>query len=145
MQPKILIVDDDKNIVKMLVYKFNKNFKVQFALRAKAALEIIKEDFPDVMLIDCMMPEMDGMELAEEVRKMGRPVPIVMLTAKNDADTIFTAAKKVDDYIVKPFEFADVLARVLITLLKYKQEQINTLEQKIKTMTNSSTKAIEPG
>lgn len=143
MQPKILIVDDDKNIVKMLVYQFNKNFTVRFALRGEAALEIIKEDFPDVILIDCMMPEMSGMELADEIRKMGKPVPIVMLTAKNDPDTIFNAAKKVDDYIVKPFEFADVLARVLIALLKYKQEQIGRLEQKIEKMTNSSIKVID--
>lgn len=135
MMLKILIVDDDKNVVKMLAYKFKKYFSVQFAYNGAAALETIEADFPDVILLDYMMPEMSGPELAGEILKLGRPVPILMLTAKNDTQTIVNVAKIVDDYIIKPFDFNDVLIRVLMALLKFKEEQIKDLKAELQGRT----------
>ena len=132
---KILVVDDDKSIVKLLVHKFKKyekDFSVQFAYNGATALEIVKADCPDIAIIDYIMPEMSGAELVKEIRKLGKKMPIIMLTVKSDPRSVLNVAKSVDDYILKPFDFTDVLARVLKLLLKYKDQRIQELEQKLK-------------
>lgn len=134
MQQKILIVDDDESIVKLLVHKFKKyekDFSVQSAHSGATALEIIKKESPNLAIIDYVMPEMSGSELVEEIRKLGINIPIIMLTVKRDRSDVISVAKSVDDYILKPFDANEVMMRTSRLLLRYKDMLIQKLERKL--------------
>jgi two-component system, OmpR family, response regulator MprA len=110
---RILAVDDDAEILDVLSrgLKFE-GYEVDTAEDGEKALTRFKETAPDLVLLDVMMPGMDGLEVAREIRKM-RDTPVLMLTAKDAVtDKVAGLDAGADDYIVKPFEFDELLARV---------------------------------
>lgn len=109
----VLVVDDDKNICELLrLYLEKEGYAVHLAHDGKAALTAFSEQQPDFILLDIMLPFMDGWQVCKEIRKTSA-VPIVMLTAKGEtADTITGLELGADDYVVKPFDPKEVLARI---------------------------------
>lgn len=111
---KILVVDDDKEIVELLsIYVKNEGYEVIKAHDGKEALsKIATHPEIDLMILDIMMPKMDGMEVVKELRKESQ-IPIIMLTAKTtDMDKIQGLIAGADDYVTKPFNPLEIMARV---------------------------------
>lgn len=110
---RILIADDDKDICDLLeIYVKNEGFEVEKAYDGQEALDKIDENELDCLILDVMMPKKDGLEVVKEVRKDSQ-LPILMLSAKTaDVDKIRGLANGADDYVVKPFNPLEVVARV---------------------------------
>ena len=110
---KILIVDDEKLIVKGLKFSLEQDgLSVDSAYDGEEALNLIRENKYDIVLLDLMLPKMSGYEVCQEVRSFS-DVPIVMLTAKSDdMDKILGLEYGADDYITKPFNILEVKARI---------------------------------
>lgn len=110
---KILVVDDDKNICELLrLYLVKEGYNVTMVHDGSAALTEFDKLHPDLVLLDVMMPVMDGWEVCKEIRAES-DVPIIMLTAKGEtADRVSGLEMGADDYIVKPLEMPEVIARV---------------------------------
>ena len=109
----ILIVDDDKNIREILSLYFSKeNFTIEEAADGVEAIRKIEQLNPSMILLDIMMPVLDGIEVCRQIRKFSR-VPIIMLTARaEDEDRIMGLELGADDYVTKPFNPREVVARV---------------------------------
>lgn len=114
MAKRVLIVDDEKAIVDILKYNLQKNeFEVIEAYDGVEALRLAKEQDPDIILLDIMLPYMDGFEVCKALREEGSNVPIIMLTAREDeTDKVFGLEIGADDYITKPFSIRELMARV---------------------------------
>lgn len=119
---RILVVDDDKTLVRLLREALSKaDYDVITASNGIDALQELYAKQPDLILLDVMMPRMDGWETAQRVRQMSQ-VPIVMLTAKDEeSDKLKGFAAGVDDYVTKPFSFAEIVARVQAVLHRARQ------------------------
>lgn len=113
IEMKILVVDDDREIVDLLeIYIQNEGFEAIKAYDGEEAYEKFAEMSPDCMVIDIMMPKMDGLELVKKVRENSQ-VPIILLSAKtSDIDKIKGLTKGADDYVAKPFNPLEVIARI---------------------------------
>ena len=118
----ILICDDEKDIVNALkIYLTNSDYKMFEAYNGKEALDIVSQEDIHLILMDIMMPVMDGIEAMAEIRKKSN-VPIILLTAKSeDTDKILGLNVGADDYITKPFNPVEVAARVKSQLRRYLQ------------------------
>ncbi len=114
---KILIVDDEPNIVMSLEYTFKKNnFEVFIARDGQEALDIVKTNFPDVIILDVMMPMVDGYATLEQIRKDANlsQTKVIFLSAKNKASDIEKGmALGADAYLTKPFSIKKVVETVL--------------------------------
>jgi len=112
-QTKILVVDDDKNICELLrLYLEKEGYSVILAFDGKEGLEKFNTQNPDLILLDVMMPNVDGWEVCKEVRKTSL-CPIIMLTAKGETiDKVLGLELGADDYVVKPFDSKEVVARI---------------------------------
>ena len=112
-QEKILIVEDDKNISKILRYNLEKEgFRVVFSADGEAGLEVFRREKPDLVVLDLMLPKLNGFEFCKIVRQERR-TPILMLTArKEEIDRILGLEIGADDYVTKPFSVREVMARV---------------------------------
>ena len=110
---KILVVDDEKVLVKGIKFNLeNEGYEVECAYDGAAALELAREGRFDLILLDVMMPEMDGLEACMKIREFSN-VPIIMLTAKSeDADKLMGFECGADDYLTKPFNILELKARV---------------------------------
>ena len=110
---KVLVVDDEKLIVKGLKFSLEQDgLTVDSAYDGEEALALIRENKYDIVLLDLMLPKMNGYEVCQEVRSFS-DVPIVMLTAKSeDMDKILGLEYGADDYITKPFNPLELVARV---------------------------------
>ena len=110
---KILIVDDDENIAELIsLYLIKECFETQIVYDGESALSAIKTFQPDLMLLDLMLPGMDGYEVCTEVRKTSQ-LPIIMLSAKGEVfDRVLGLKIGADDYIIKPFDSNELVARV---------------------------------
>lgn len=117
---KILLVDDDPNISQLVnLYLTREGFEVVRAERGDEALKIFKGDPPNLMLLDVMLPGMDGWQVCREVRKVSN-IPIIMLTAKDETfDKVLGLELGADDYIVKPFETKELVARIKAVIRRY--------------------------
>lgn len=113
MARNILVVEDDPNIVDLLrMYLEKEGFEVRIAMDGGRAVEEFKTREPDIILLDIMLPVMDGWGVCAKVRETSR-VPIIMLTAKSEvSDRIQGLEMGADDYLVKPFEMKELLARI---------------------------------
>lgn len=113
MADKVLVVDDEKLIVKGIKYSLEQDgMEVFCAYDGKEALELIKANNYDIVLLDVMLPEMDGYMVCQQVREFS-DVPIIMLTAKSeDMDKILGLDYGADDYMTKPFNILEVKARI---------------------------------
>ncbi len=113
MADKVLVVDDEKLIVKGIKYSLEQDgMEVFCAYDGKEALELIKANNYDIVLLDVMLPEMDGYMVCQQVREFS-DVPIIMITAKSeDMDKILGLDYGADDYMTKPFNILEVKARI---------------------------------
>ena len=118
--PNILICDDDRDIVNALkIYLSDPEHKLFEAFNGKEAIEIIEKEDIHLLLLDIMMPLMDGITATAKIRQIS-PVPIILLTAKSeDADKVLGLNVGADDYITKPFNPLEVTARVRSQLRRY--------------------------
>ncbi|MBI5653032.1 MAG: response regulator transcription factor [Chloroflexi bacterium] len=114
---RILIVDDDRTLVRLMREALSKaEFEIVTAFNGIDALQELYAKQPDLVLLDVMMPRMDGWETATRIRQVSK-VPIIMLTAKDEeSDKLKGFAAGVDDYVTKPFSFAEMVARVQAVL-----------------------------
>ncbi|MBQ3497798.1 MAG: response regulator transcription factor [Clostridia bacterium] len=114
---KILIVDDDTNICELLrLYIEKEGFNVIIANDGATAVKMFREQQPDLMLLDIMLPKLDGWQVCREIRKTSDK-PIIMLTAKGETfDKVLGLELGADDYIVKPFDTKEVVARIKAVL-----------------------------
>lgn len=117
---KILVVDDDQNICELLrLYIEKENFEVAVANDGRRALELFDSFSPDLILLDIMLPELDGWQVCREIRKKSQ-CPIIMLTAKGEVfDKVLGLELGADDYIMKPFDPKELVARVRAVLRRY--------------------------
>ena len=124
MPGTILVVDDEKNIVQLArLYLNNEGFRVESAHDGKQALEKAKALKPDLIVLDLMMPEMDGLTVCRELRKTSN-VPVIILTARgDDLDRIIGLEIGADDYMAKPFNPRELVARVKAVLRRAQGER----------------------
>ena len=116
----ILVCDDDKEIVEAIeIYLLQEGFSVEKAYDGEQALEILKKKSIDLMIIDVMMPKLDGIRATFQVRKTSS-IPIIILSAKTqDTDKILGLNVGADDYVSKPFNPLELVARVKSPLRRY--------------------------
>jgi len=117
MRKKILVVDDDANIADLIrLYLEKETFQVMTVHQGKKALELFYSWTPDLIILDIMMPQMDGWEVCREVRRVSS-IPVIMLTARGETvDKVLGLELGADDYMVKPFEPKELVARVKAVL-----------------------------
>lgn len=142
---RILIIEDEKKIAEMLVKGFNEaGFTAESVANGQLGLELaIAEDY-DLLIVDVMLPSIDGFSLVEKLREFRNNTPIIFLSAKRSTeDRIEGLQKGADDYVVKPFSFSELLLRVRTILkrssqsidsgiLKYEDLELNLLTRKVK-------------
>ena len=128
----ILICDDERDIVNALkIYLNDANYVLYEAFDGKGALKIVEEQDIHLVLLDIMMPEMDGMEAMLKIRERSN-VPVILLTAKSeDTDKILGLTVGADDYITKPFNPVEVSARVKSQLRRYMQLGAGNLQREV--------------
>ena len=116
-RPNIMVVDDEKNICELLrLYLEKEDFDVTICNNGSDAISLIRQNQPSLVLLDIMMPVIDGWEVCRQVREFSN-VPIIMLTAKGETfDKVMGLDLGADDYIVKPFDTKEVVARVKAVL-----------------------------
>ena len=121
---KILIVDDDENICEVIkMYLETTGYNVKVAHDGKAAKEEFVNFSPNLVVLDMMLPGIDGMEVLKWIRKDSN-VPVIMLTAKGETfDKVLALEIGADDYVVKPFEPKELLARVKAVMRRYSGEE----------------------
>lgn len=117
MKYKVLVVDDDQNIAELIrLYLEKEMYEVRIAYDGKKAVNVFYEWTPDLVILDLMIPQMDGYEVCKQIRKTGS-IPIIMLTARGEViDKVLGLELGADDYIVKPFDPKELLARVKAVL-----------------------------
>ena len=113
MKTRIMVVDDDPNIRQLVsLYLEKEGFEVTAAERGDDAVKAFRASPPNLMLLDVMLPGMDGWQVCREVRKISN-IPIIMLTAKDETfDKVLGLELGADDYIVKPFDMKELVARI---------------------------------
>lgn len=114
---KILVVDDDTNICELLrLYMEKDGYSVSIANDGETAVKIFSEVQPDIVLLDIMLPKMDGWQVCREIRKTSDK-PIIMVTAKGETfDKVLGLELGADDYVVKPFDTKEIMARIKAVL-----------------------------
>lgn len=124
---KILIVDDDENIAELIsLYLMKECFDTEIVGDGESALEAIKTYQPNIMLLDIMLPGIDGYEVLREVRKTSN-LPIIMLSAKGEVfDKVLGLELGADDYIMKPFDSKEMVARVKAVLRRFQPATTDT-------------------
>ena len=120
MKTKIMVVDDDPNIRELVrLYLEKEGFEVTCAERGDEAVKAFRASPPNLMLLDVMLPGMDGWQVCREVRKISN-IPIIMLTAKDETfDKVLGLELGADDYIVKPFDMKELVARIKAVIRRF--------------------------
>lgn len=128
-EEKILVVDDEEHILELLRFNLsNSGYKVFSATNGIDAIKIAKSEVPNLILLDLMLPGMDGYDVCKEIRKDSSVshIPIIMITAKGEElDKILGLELGADDYITKPFSVRELLARVKAVLRRINTEYID--------------------
>ncbi len=126
MKEKILIVEDEKDIVKMLDYNLKREGFRTFAVHdGEDALDSAGREHPDLIILDLMLPGMDGLEVCKALKKESKTasIPIIMLTAKSqESDKVVGLELGADDYITKPFSPRELVARIKAVLRRAKEK-----------------------
>ncbi|MCQ2437333.1 MAG: response regulator transcription factor [Clostridia bacterium] len=129
VKTKILLVDDDPNIRQLVkLYLDKEGYDVVLAERGDEALQKFKSDNPNLILLDLMLPGIDGLQVCREIRA-GSNVPIIMLTAKDETfDKVLGLEMGADDYVAKPFEPKELLARIKAVLRRFQPAETTSKE-----------------
>ena len=127
---KIMIVDDDPNVRELVsVLLQNHGFETCEAIDGRDAMQKITNDNPDLVIIDIMMPNMDGFELCRNLRRYYENMPVLMLTAKGElASKVKGFGLGADDYLTKPFEGDELILRIQALLRRYKIEASKVIQ-----------------
>ncbi len=125
MVKKILIVEDESDLIKLLKYNLEKEgFRVSYATDGSIALAEVRRDPPDLVILDLMLPGLDGLEVCRQLRRSDKfsRIPVLMLSARSEeADRIVGLELGADDYVTKPFSMREVVARVRALLRRNEQ------------------------
>lgn len=129
LENRILIVDDDKNICELVrLYLEKEGYVTDIAYEGRTALDKFAQNPPMAVVLDIMLPVIDGIEVLKEIRRMGN-IPVIMLTAKGETfDKVLGLELGADDYIVKPFEPKELVARVKAVMRRYEVKTSNKKE-----------------
>ena len=132
MPKKVLIVEDDGNIAELLhLYLEKEGFETQVAKDGGKGVELFRSFQPDLVLLDIMLPVMDGWSVLKKIRETDK-TPVIMLTAKGETDDKVNGLEMgADDYIVKPFEMKEGLARIHAVLRRFGAEEEGSTEKKL--------------
>jgi len=146
MKEKILIIEDDEGILRFLRRGMSfEGYQVETSIDGQDGLNKAREWHPDLVILDWMLPGMDGLEVCRRLRGSG-PLPILMLTAKDMVqDRVQGLDSGADDYMVKPFELDELLARVRALLRRTQPERIPVLTFSDLTLDTASRQAIRAG
>ena len=114
MEKTVLIVEDERAIVEILKFNLKREgYETMEALDGETGLRLALEGDPDLILLDVMLPKMNGFDICAEIRRAGKVTPVIMLTAREEeTDKIFGLEAGADDYITKPFSMRELIARV---------------------------------
>ena len=123
MALKILVVDDETSVTDLIGYNLEKaHYEVLVAHDGEAALQTAQEQNPDLILLDLMLPKIDGLDVCRELRKTSQ-VPIIMVTARGEeADRVIGLELGADDYLCKPFSMRELMARIKAVLRRNQKE-----------------------
>lgn len=126
---KVLVIDDDINICELIrLYLEKEGYEVLTAYNGIKAVEVFKESTPNIIVLDIMLPGADGWQVCREIRKVSN-IPIIMLTAKGETfDKVLGLELGADDYMVKPFEPKELVARVKAVLRRYEHKEMDAQE-----------------
>ena len=129
---KILVVDDDEHIAELISLYLNKEgYETKEVYSGRKAIEEFSNFSPHLVLLDIMLPEIDGYQICREIRKISS-VPIIMLTAKGEVfDKVLGLELGADDYIVKPFDSKELVARVKAVLRRFDNKDDNNVSNQI--------------
>ncbi len=127
---KVLVVDDDRHIAELISLYLNKEgYETKEVYSGRKAIEEFASYSPFLVLLDLMLPEMDGYQVCSEIRKISS-VPVIMLTAKGETfDKVLGLELGADDYIVKPFDPKELIARVKAVLRRYNKKDGDSAKQ----------------
>lgn len=127
---KILVVDDDTNICELLrLYIEKEGYEVTIANDGEEALQKFRTESPDFVMLDIMLPKLDGWQVCREIRKTSQ-CPIIMLTAKGEVfDKVLGLELGADDYVVKPFEAKEIIARIRAVLRRAGHTEEETVKE----------------
>lgn len=127
MNKTILIIEDEEDIRDILIHYLKKEgFNILEAEDGESGIEIVKKEFVDLILLDLMLPNMSGYDVCKEISSIYK-IPIIMLTARNDiVDKVLGLELGADDYITKPFDIREVIARIKVCLRRI--ESLNEIE-----------------
>lgn len=127
MKEKILIVEDEKDIRKMLDYNLEKEgYKTVITDDGEEAIRVVNKERPDLILLDLMLPGMDGLEVCKTLKKDTKTssIPIIMLTAKTqESDKVVGLELGADDYVTKPFSIRELIARIKAVIRRMKEKE----------------------
>jgi two-component system response regulator MprA len=147
MDGRLLVVEDDPQVRGMLVRALGyEGFQVRGAPDAATAFASLRAERPDLVLLDLLLPDVDGMEVCRRLRASGDGVPILMLTARDGVeDRIAGLDTGADDYVVKPFETAELVARVRSLLRRARAAQERTERRFADLTVDLSTREVRRG
>jgi len=136
---KILVVDDERLLVKGIKFNLeNEGYQVETAFDGKTAVELVRNGNFDLVILDLMMPEIDGLEACMRIREFSN-VPVIMLTARSeDADKIIGFECGADDYVTKPFNILELKARIRAMLRRSGSTRQNEQQSNLLTVGNLS-------
>ena len=134
LRKKILIVDDEKSISDLLVFNLEKEgYKTITAMDGEEAVNFAITQNPDLILLDIMLPKMDGLTVCKKIRQTLAKTPIIMLSAKGEEiDKILGLEIGADDYMTKPFSVRELIARVKANLRKVEQNELDIVNSNIR-------------
>jgi two-component system alkaline phosphatase synthesis response regulator PhoP len=126
-QPHILIIEGEEHIVELIKFNLESNgYKVSYAFNGRDGIKRVEMEKPDLVLLDLMLPEVDGIDVCNRIKNNRelKQIPIIMLTAKSsETDKIIGLEIGADDYITKPFSIRELLTRIKVILRRYQNTQ----------------------
>ncbi len=122
MNEKILIIEDDPTIIEGLITAFEfHGFKLYTGINGMQGIDLLKKEKPELVIIDIMLPDIDGFDICKKIRETDQSLPIIFLTAKNqESDKLLGFELGADDYVTKPFSARELIARVKVHLKRVK-------------------------
>jgi DNA-binding response OmpR family regulator len=123
---RILVVEDDRTIARFVELELtHAGYRVEKVADGAVALEMIENDEPDLLVLDLMLPGIDGIEVARRIRSSGSHLPILMLTARSETQDVVSGFEAgADDYLRKPFEIPELLSRIVALLKRTAHERV---------------------